>query len=207
MSPLNVPTGAIVLAAGNASRYGALKQVIAIDGEPMARHIAKNALAAGLHPVVVVVGAQRDQVIDCLHHLDIQLVENTEWATGMGSSLSTGVKALMAQPTRPQSLMVLLADQPAIRVDELKRMLAAHAISPERILTCRHAEHLSPPCIFPLSYAGELGVLEGTSGARDVLKRHAAFVDSFDLPSAFCDIDTPDDYKSWQMRHKQTSHL
>ena len=145
MSRHDLRIGAIILAAGSASRYGALKQVIAIDGEPMVRRIARNALAARLQPVVVVVGAQGDRVIDCLNNLDVVAVENVEWANGMGSSLAEGVKALMEQASTLHALMVLLADQPAIRLDDLENMLAAHAQAPQRILACGHQGALSPP--------------------------------------------------------------
>jgi len=191
-------TGAVILAAGSASRYGALKQLIAIDGQPMVRHMARNALAAGLHPVVVVVGAEGERVKDCLTNLDVHSVTNVEWATGMGGSLSTGVKALMSLHAPLQALMLLLADQVAVSIDELESMLAAHATRPERILTCQHAGNMGPPCIFPLSYVDDLTAMNGPTGARALLERHASFVDGIDLPSAFRDIDTPDDYAAWQ---------
>jgi molybdenum cofactor cytidylyltransferase len=203
MTAPSTKTGAVILAAGSASRYGALKQVIAIDGEPMVRRIARNALAARLHPVVVVVGAQGDRVIDCLANLDVYPVGNAQWASGMGSSLATGVKALMTRPEGLASLMVLLADQPAISIDDLERMLAAHARSPQRILACQHDGDFSPPCIFPLSYVDELAALDGSIGARVLLEMHASLVDGFKLPSAFRDIDTPDDFDAWLARRNK----
>jgi molybdenum cofactor cytidylyltransferase len=197
MSASSLPVGAVILAAGSASRFGALKQVIAIDGEPMVRRIARHALASGLRPVIVVVGAQGDQVVDCLHNLDIQTIHNPDWDTGMGHSLATGVKALFAKAATIRSLMVLLADQPAVRTDDLEDMLARHAHTPDRILASRHQDRLGPPCLFPASFAGELMSLTGARGAHAVLERHAALVDTFDLPAAFRDIDTPDDYAAW----------
>lgn len=205
MTSPGVKTGAVILAAGSASRFGALKQVIAIDGEPMVRHIARNALAARLHPVVVVVGAQGDQVTDCLNNLDVHPVGNAAWESGMGSSLSTGVKALMMQPAGLKSLMVLLADQPAISIDDIERMLAAHAQSPQRILACQHEGDFSPPCIFPVSYVDELSALDGPNGARVLLQLHASSVDGFDLPAAFRDIDTPEDFNTWLACRGKTS--
>lgn len=198
---MNTPrakTGAVILAAGSASRYGALKQLIAIDGQPMVRHMARNALAAGLHPVVVVVGAEGDRVIDCLTNLDVHAVTNAEWASGMGGSLSTGVKTLVGMDAPLQALMLLLADQVAISIDELEGMLTAHAVRPDRILACQHAGNMGPPCIFPLSYAGDLMDMNGPIGARALLEKHASFVDGIDLASAFRDIDTPEDYAAWQ---------
>jgi CTP:molybdopterin cytidylyltransferase MocA len=190
--------GAVILAAGSASRFGALKQVIAIDGEPMVRRIARNALAAQLHPVVVVVGAQGDRVIECLNNLDVLPIENAEWSTGMGRSLAEGVKALLAQASALRSLMVLLADQPSIRVGDLENMIAAHRRSPARILASGSADVFGPPCIFPIGFAHELSTLEGSRGARDLLEKYGTQVDIFDLPSALLDIDHPDDYSRWQ---------
>ncbi|WP_114241563.1 NTP transferase domain-containing protein [Dyella sp. C9] len=197
MTTAGIRTGAVILAAGEARRYGALKQLIAIDGEPMVRRVASNALAAGLLPVVVVVGAQRERVIACLHDLDVHVADNPDWPRGMGSSLATGVRALQSFAPRLESLMVLLADQPAIQAEHLQRLLATHAASPERILACRHHGDFAPPCVFPLSYAGELVTLDGAAGARALLERHAASVDGFKLASAFLDIDTPADLDAW----------
>lgn len=204
MSHHALPIGAIILAAGSASRYGALKQVIAIDGEPMVRRIARNALAARLQPVVVVVGAQGDRVIDCLNNLDVLAVENLAWANGMGSSLAEGVKALLAHASPLQALMVLLADQPAIRLDDLENMLAAHARSPQRILACGRQGAPSPPCIFPMAFAHELAALDGPEGARSLLQKHADQVDAFDLPAALADIDEPADYAAWETQQKRS---
>jgi CTP:molybdopterin cytidylyltransferase MocA len=193
-----VPTAAVILAAGEARRYGSPKQLLSIDGVPMVRRIAGNVLAAGLSPVMVVVGSRAERVVDCLDQMAVHTVENAQWASGMGSSIASGVKALMMQAAPLQSVMVMLADQPAIRVVDLERMLARHAQSPDRILACQHEGRFSPPCIFPWSHAGELAALDGAKGAHVLLERHAALVDGFHLPAAFFDIDTPEDYAAWE---------
>lgn len=197
MSATTIRTAAVILAAGEASRYGSAKQLLSIDGVPMVRRIASNALAAGLDPVIVVVGSRAEQIVECVDLLDVQTVRNADWSSGMGSSIAAGVKALMMQATPPQSLMVMLADQPAIRAEDLVRMLARHAQSPQRMLACQHEGRFSPPCIFPWRFANELLALDGANGAQALLKQHAALVDGYDLPAAFCDIDTPADYAAW----------
>jgi len=62
MTSFQAPIGAVLLAAGEASRFGTAKQLLVIDGEPMARRMALAALAAGLSPVIVVTGAHHDHV-------------------------------------------------------------------------------------------------------------------------------------------------
>lgn len=205
MSAPSIRTAAVILAAGEARRYGSAKQLLSIDGVPMVRRIASNALAAGLRPVIVVVGSRAEQVIDGLDQLDVHFVDNAHWASGMGSSIAAGVKALVMDAAPVHSLMVLLADQPAIRVADLARMLARHAQSPQRILACQHEGRFSPPCIFPWRHASELVALDGAAGAHVLLQRHAASVDGFNLPAAFFDIDTPEDYAAWLARGGVTS--
>ena len=200
MNHRELRVGGIILAADSASRLDALRQMIAIDGEPTVRRVARDALAARLQPVVVVVGAQGDGVIDCLNNLDILPIENLAWASGMGSSLAEGVKALLASEQPLRALMVLLANQASIRVGHMEKMLAAHAASPDRILACGRQRTLRPPCIFPIAYAQELARLPASTGAETLLQKYAGQVDAFDLPEAFLDLDNPDDDSTWPSR-------
>ncbi|WP_201313436.1 nucleotidyltransferase family protein [Dyella sp. EPa41] len=194
--------GAVLLAAGAASRFGSPKQLLVIDGEPMVRRAARAALAAGLSPVIVVTGAHHGAVAASLDGLDVHQVEHGDWASGMGGSLAAGVRTLLEQAPAVASLMVLLADQPSLGAAELTGMLQAHARHPERILAARHGAQLGPPCLFPRSWAGELATLRGAHGARSLLEKYAGRVDAHDLPAAAFDIDTPADHAAWlALRH------
>ncbi|WP_266182867.1 nucleotidyltransferase family protein [Dyella humicola] len=188
---------AVLLAAGNASRFGTAKQTLPIDGMPMVRRAAMAALDAGLSPVVVVIGAYADTVQPCLAGLPVQLTENPDWASGMGSSLGLGVRTAMAMGAMPHALLVLLADQPGIRAADLKRLVEAHATAPGRIQAAHFDGHLGPPCLFPRAYFDELASLRGPNGARRLLKRYSDRVDRHELPSAAFDIDTPAGHAAW----------
>jgi molybdenum cofactor cytidylyltransferase len=188
---------AVLLAAGNASRFGEAKQTLPIEGIPMVRRAAMTAFDAGLSPVVVVIGAYADAVKPCLAGLPVQLVENPDWTSGMGGSLGLGVRTAVAMEAAPRALLVLLADQPAIRAADLKCMVEAHATAPGRIQAAQFNGHLGPPCLFPRDYFEELALLQGQYGARRLLERYFDRVDVHDLPSAAFDIDTPTDHAAW----------
>ena len=188
---------AVLLAAGNASRFGAAKQTLAIEGIPMVRRAAMTALDAGLSPVVVVIGAHADVVRPCLAGLPVQLVENPDWRSGMGGSLGLGVKTAMAMEVAPQALLVLLADQPGVRPADLKGMIKAHPTAPGHIQAAQFNGHLGPPCLFPRDYFEELASLQGPNGARRLLELHFDRVQVRELPSAAFDIDTPTDHAAW----------
>lgn len=189
--------GAVILAAGSASRFGSPKQLLALNGMPMIRRVATTALQASLNPVVVVVGAHGESVADSLRGLDVLIVDNAAWGSGMGSSLSLGVASLMTTSASLDAVMVLLGDQPAITATDLIDMCHRHARSPDRILASNYDGHPGPPCLFPVAYAPQLAALQGTQGARPVLDAHASHVDLVDLAAARFDIDTPADHAFW----------
>lgn len=193
-----LPVGAVLLAAGSGSRFGAAKQIIPIEGTPMVCRAATAAIDAGLSPVIVVTGAHGDAVKACLAGLPIQLAENLDWASGMGTSLALGVRTILANEPMLRALLVLLADQPGIGAADIRAMLKAYALAPRRIRAARYRGHLGPPCLFPRTYFDELISMDGPYGARRLIERHADFVDAHDLPSAAFDIDTPADLAAWR---------
>jgi len=202
MTFIQTPIGAVLLAAGEASRFGTAKQVLAIDGEPMVRRMTLAALAASLSPVIVVTGAHHEQVAASLGGLDVQMVRHEDWSSGMGGSLAAGVRAIVQRMPSLSSLMVLLADQPSVGAAELKAMLQVHAGSAERILAASYDGHLGPPCLFPRCFFSEIAALRGPYGARSLLETYADRVDAYDLPAASFDIDTPADHARWLAAHR-----
>jgi len=89
---------------------------------------------------------------------------------------------------------IALADQPLIGVAEFAQLIAAHGRAPARIIAAEYTGVLGPPCLFPRKYFGELAGLDGERGARVLLQRHSAEVNSLPMPAGASDIDTPDDY-------------
>ena len=91
--------GAIVLAAGQSSRFRAgggldvTKLVAKLDGKPIVRRVAEAALASGARPVVVVTGYARSAVEAALADLDIAITFNSKFASGLASSLKAGLAA------------------------------------------------------------------------------------------------------------------
>lgn len=191
--------GIVLLAAGEASRYGGAKQLLPVDGEPMVRGAARAALAV-TDRVVVVTGAHREDVEPALAGLAAAPVFHAGWAEGMGGSIAFGVRHLRRIHPELDAIAICLADQPAIRAPHLRALAAASRAAPARIVASDHGDGIQgAPCVFPARFFGALEALRGPEGARRLLRLHAADVQAVPMPDARIDIDTPDDYRSWQV--------
>lgn len=183
----------LVVAAGESRRFGSTKQLACIDGVPMLRRSVLTAVATN-HRVTVVLGAQFPAVAACVAELGVTVVENDRWSTGMGSSIAVGAAAIGLRRPRCQAVLVTLADQPLVGIDDLRRMIDAHLAWPERILAADHGNGvIGAPALFPALFLRELSILDGDHGARSLLQQHAAAVTTVPMPSAAVDIDTPGD--------------
>lgn len=96
------PIAGIVLAAGESKRFGKPKQLLEWKGQPFVRAVAQTALQAGLSPVIVVTGANAEEVEAAVRGLDVVIVRNEAWQSGQGSSIRAGINALLPPPSLPQ---------------------------------------------------------------------------------------------------------
>ena len=72
----------IVLAAGASTRFGQPKQLLDWGGVPLLAHVADEATAAGLVPVIVVLGSGGREVRETLGDRPVQAVMNWRWNEG-----------------------------------------------------------------------------------------------------------------------------
>ncbi len=190
---MNVALGVVVLAAGAASRYGAPKLALPVGGVPLVRRAALVSLSVDTN-VVVVVGAHREIIEPLLADLRVTVAFNADWSSGMGCSLSFGIKRLREIAPNCRSVLIALADQVLVDEGDLERLLSAHNAALDRIAAASYDGVLGVPCLFPNEYFDELERLQGDVGARDILKRHIDAVVAVPMSRARFDIDTPDDY-------------
>lgn len=184
---------ALVLAAGAARRFGSAKQLLPVGGDPLVQLVAARAAALTGEHLIVVLGAHADAIEAQLSGCPGRRLINPAWQEGIGSSLRAGVSAL---PPECAAVLVLLADQAAVSVDDLRLLTGLWQASPERIAAAAYGEpepKSGVPAIFPRAWFPALLELSGDTGARALLARHAQAVQTVPMPSAALDIDTPED--------------
>ena len=183
----------MILAAGASTRLGQPKQLVLYQGEPLLRRAASLALAAGASPVLIVVGAQADQCRAALSALPenapVAVLENPEYATGMGSSLRAGIAALQRLAPRAERLLLMVCDQPLLRFKHLRALLDAPAAS--GIAAAQYNHRLGVPAVFARQHFAALAATIGDQGARALLRSLPST--PVPMPEAAVNIDTPED--------------
>jgi len=184
---------AIVLAAGRSTRMGEENKLLAdIGGGTMLRRVAESALASGARPVLVVTGHQEAGVRAALAGLDVSLVPNPEFASGLASSLKAGVRAV---PEACAGALVVLGDMPQIAACHLDRLIAEFV--PGTIVVPVHKGKQGNPVLWPRSHFPKLLQLEGDAGAKRLIAAHRAQVREVEMETAaiFADVDTPEELR------------
>jgi molybdenum cofactor cytidylyltransferase len=184
----------IILAAGAATRMGRPKQLLDWGGQPLVAVAAEQALAAGLAPLLVVVGAAADDVTTALGGLPVQSVPCAEYASGQSASLRAGIAALGAEVA---AVVVLLADQPFVTAAIVEALVTEWRASGAAIVAPVYRGVRGNPVLFDRAVWGELLAVTGDKGAREVIAADAGRVRTvaFDDDRPLADIDTPAEYE------------
>lgn len=191
----------IMLAAGGSSRYGAPKLLLDWYGKPLLRHSVETALAGGLHPMIVVLGAVNDPARQALEGLPVDIVENPDWAEGQSTSLRAGLQELekhSGQSYRVGSAVFLLADQPFTTPDLIRSLVMRHHITLAPVIAPYVDGKRGNPVLFDRDVFADLRLLQGDTGGRSIMNRYGIEAVEWRDPHILLDIDSPEDYRRLQ---------
>lgn len=183
----------LLLAAGAGRRYGGPKAFAVppgTGGEPMVVRAVRTLRDGGCAPIVVVLGAQahREDELRLRDRFGVRIVVNPDWATGMGSSLRSGLAALPGSAT---AAVVLLVDTPGITPDAVRRVGADAAADSLRAAT--YGGRRGHPVLLGRSHWAPVALgATGDTGARHYLDRYGAQAVPCDDIADGTDLDVPD---------------
>jgi molybdenum cofactor cytidylyltransferase len=186
-------TAAIMLAAGRSTRMGGPNKLLAtIAGKPLVRIAVEQALASRAEPVIVVTGHERGRVEAALSDLNVRLVHNPDYASGLSTSLKTGLGAV---PDDVDSAIVCLGDMPQVTTALIDRLIAT--FDPQRnalVVVPTFGGKRGNPVVWSRQFFPDLMRLDGDVGARHLIGANADVVAevSFEDAGALTDVDTPE---------------
>lgn len=185
---------AIVLAAGESRRMGRPKLALPWGKTTVLGQVLATYTHAGVDNLLVVTGGNRDQV-EALIGDSARVVFNPDYARGeMLSSLQCGVRNL--EPAC-KAILIALADQPLLRSDSVKAVIAAYQDSSQAsIVVPSYQLRRGHPWLATAIHWDEILELRAPLSLRDFLRRHQEEIHyvTVDDPGVLQDLDTPDDY-------------
>ena len=181
---------AIVLAAGGASRFGACKQLVPIDGKPLLEHVLETLRGTRVADVVVVLGANAAEIRERVRFTSERLVLNRDHAAGMSSSIQAGLRAVTAD-----AALIVLGDQPFVRPETIDRLIAEYERAHPKAVVPMYGDARGNPVIIDRSLFAETMQLRGDVGCRAILAKYERDVVkvAVDDRGVITDIDTAAD--------------
>ena len=190
------PIAGIILAAGESSRFGKPKQLLDWRGQPFVRAVAKTALEAGLSSVVVVSGANAEQVEFAVKDLNVTVIKNEDWKSGQGGSIKVGIKTLTLSPyLKMGGAIFLLTDQPQVTTSIIRALIEKHAEGLYPIVAPMVMDQRANPVLFDRATFPDLMGLEGDVGGRAIFHKHRVEYLPWHDDRLLLDVDTPEMYQ------------
>jgi molybdenum cofactor cytidylyltransferase len=181
----------VVLAAGTGSRFGGTKQVVVVDGKPLAQHAIDALSAAGVDEIVVVTGHDAVAVASALSlPRDARIVWNKAYRDGQATSLAAALHSL---DDDSEAAVILMADQPGVTPDVIRSLVSAFRATRKQVVRAMFEDGPGPSLLSREIYA-EAGHLHGDVGARILIASHPEWVEEVSVDGvAPRDIDLPED--------------
>ena len=186
-------TGLIILAAGESKRLGKPKQNLVFRDRTLLQIAVEAGIKSACKPIIVVLGANSDQINKDFQPEKIKVVHNSYWEEGMASSIRSGISELK-NDKNVDSAIIMLCDQPFVSAGLLNDLAAKQKETGEPIIACSYNNTIGVPVLFDRSLFDELLSLQGHQGAKNILKSYEGVIITIPFEMGGIDIDTSEDY-------------
>jgi len=195
---------ALVLAAGQSRRMGAVNKMLAeADGAPMIVRTLEAVTASAAGPIVVVTGHEPDAVKGALSGFDVTFADNPDYAEGLSTSLRAGLDALEGDI---EGVVVCLGDMPAVNARHIDKLIAAFDVEEGRaICVPTHKGKRGNPVLWAATMFAEMRHVAGDVGARHLIGENAEIVCevAIDDDAVLIDLDTPEALAAYTTRETE----
>lgn len=160
------PIGCLIMAAGNASRFGENKLTASFAGKSLFS-LALAAIPADTFARVTVV-SQYPALLQEAKQAGFHAIRNDRPDDGISRTIRLGTEAM----ADCAGILYMVADQPLLRQETVLRIVQDWRQHPGCIVGAAHNGHRGSPCLFPARFFPELCALEGDRGGSSVIRRH-----------------------------------
>jgi molybdenum cofactor cytidylyltransferase len=192
----------IILAAGASSRMGAPKQLLLVDGKTLIKRICDTAMDTTCHPIVVVLGANRNIIRNETERMPITVIDNPQWENGMSSSIKMGLAGAYMTEKAIEAVIFLTVDMPYVSAELINKMIEkAESDEKIEIVACKYENQMGIPVLFKRSIFTDLLELSGDEGAKKVVVKNKDKTVFIDFPEGKLDLDTVEEYRNFVSKY------
>jgi molybdenum cofactor cytidylyltransferase len=183
---------AIVLAAGQATRFGRCKQVLRLGDKTILDHVLDSVRASRIEDMVVVLGAHADEIREKVRITE-RIVTNDDFASGMSTSIQAGLRAL---PPDAEAALIVLGDQPFVTPPTIDLLIEEYRRSRPGVVIPAYHGFRGNPVLVDRSLFAEMLSIRGDIGCRAIFGEHAQSIVQVpvDDRGVLVDIDTKEDF-------------
>lgn len=163
---MTLKLGCVVMAAGNARRFGENKLAAEVRGRSLIRRALEAVPAEKFDRVVVV--TQYPEVIALAVEFDFDALRNEHPDWGISHTIELGLGAL----SECDGVLFLVSDQPFLNQKSVRELVELWRSHPEKIAALAHDGVRGNPCLFPARFFPELLELREDHGGNTVIRRH-----------------------------------
>lgn len=194
---------AVILAAGISSRARRNKLMVKVDGRPLFLKAVEAAVKSKASPVFVITGYDAENMEEYLENLDINVLRNHDYTSGVKTSIRLGLKSV---PSSCDGALLIPADMPNLSADYLNRMIKKFAKGKERqlVVTACGGQKYNPVLWSKDLYANADLVPED-SHLRQVFLEHSDYLRQVEADPDLClDVNFPNDLEKLTKNDDET---
>lgn len=178
--------GCVVMAAGDARRFGENKLAAEIGGKTLIRR-ALEAVPEEEFAVVAVV-TQYPEVEALAAEFGFTPVRNPHPDWGISYTIRLGLEAA----GDCDGVLFQVSDQPLLRRESVRALADCFRRHPDKLAALSHGGIRGNPCVFPAACFPELLALREDRGGSSVIRRHEDALLLVEVPARELeDVDTP----------------
>ena len=177
--------GCVVMAAGNARRFGENKLAARFQGKSLIRR-ALEAVPGDVFDSTVVV-TQYPEIAELAKEFHFAAIRNEHPDFGISHTIELGLTKLRDC----DGVLFLVSDQPLLRRESVAELAELWKRQPDKIAALGHGGVRGNPCLFPARFFPELLELREDRGGNAVIRRHEEALVLLEVDGAeLYDVDT-----------------
>lgn len=179
--------GCVLMAAGNASRFGDNKLAAKVDGKTLIERALDAVPDEQFSRIVVVTQYGEIEALARSRGFDVIRNQHPDW--GISHTISLGTHDL---ENDCDAICYMVSDQPLLKRESIAGALDFFRENSDHIVGLAHDGTRGNPCIFPRKFFPELIALREDHGGNTVIRAHEDALRLYEVDKQeLTDVDTP----------------